>query len=394
MALKMISLLLLGTLNAEAMDSNEAAKAMSKFVQVPATSMARPSVTVDNGATFATASDAMLETVADLEKQSQELKAEYQGLRARVEKLSQADVNASISAPSSSLGFAALVASLGLAATMGVAAVKKYMGQGRQGSESATAFQIPLVARAPQRAGPIVMESLSDLQQLQEDLPGPPGYWDPLSLAEQTFAISDVQGEEATIGWLRHAEIKHGRVAMAGFLGFCAHCTPLVSGEHTILPYRGYVAGVSPQEQWDNIPLYGKLQILVLVGMLESYGEGAGDPDGYVHYMKGGKPGYFPPIAGRAGPGGQVNLDLWDPFKLVANTSAEKNARGLKVEILNGRLAMIGLFSLLAESAVPGSVPPITLGLEAAGIDSFPQYSGNIMVPFSNDFSLLEKFSS
>ena len=44
------------------------------------------------------------------------------------------------------------------------------------------------------------------------------------------------------------------------------------------------VAGCTPQEQWDNIPLYGKLQIFVLVGMLESYGEGASQPDGYVHY--------------------------------------------------------------------------------------------------------------
>merc|ERR1719377_505076 len=233
----------------------------------------------------------MLETVADLEKQSQETRAEYQRLRARIEKMSQADVNASISAPSSSLGFAALIASLGLAATMGVAAVKKYMGQGQQGAESATAFQIPLVARAPQRAGPIVMESLGDLQQLQNDLPGPPGYWDPLGLGSKNFWD---QGEVATIGFLRQAEIKHGRVAMAGFLGFCAQCTPLVSGNHAILPYRGYVAGVTPQEQWENIPLIGKLQILILVGMLESYGEGAGNPEGYVHYMRGGKPGYYP----------------------------------------------------------------------------------------------------
>ena len=71
---------------------------------------------------------------------------------------------------------------------------------------------------------------------------------------------------------------------MAAFLGFIAQCTPLVSGEHKFLPYRGYVAGCTPQEQWDNIPLYGKLQIFVLVGMLESYGEGASQPDGYVHY--------------------------------------------------------------------------------------------------------------
>ena len=153
-------------------------------------------------------------------------------------------------------------------------------------------------------------ESLSDLKALQQSLPGPPNdYFDPLNLATMTFDWGP-QGEEATIGWLRHSEIKHGRVAMAGFLGFIAHCTPLVSGEHKFLPYRGYVAGVTPQEQWDNIPLYGKLQILVAIGMLESYGEGAGDPEGYTHYMKGGKPGYYPPIAGRAG-FGQVTLNLW-----------------------------------------------------------------------------------
>ena len=44
-------------------------------------------------------------------------------------------------------------------------------------------------------------------------------------------------------------------------------------GEHTTLPYRGFAADVTPQEQWDNIPVIGKLQILTFVGMLESYGE-------------------------------------------------------------------------------------------------------------------------
>jgi hypothetical protein len=109
-------------LNAEAVDSNEAAKAMSKFVQAPGTRMSHPAIPV------ATASDAMFQHVADLEIESQEMKVAYQHLRARIvgiEKLSQADVNASISAPSSSGWFAALIASLGLAGTMGVVAVKK-----------------------------------------------------------------------------------------------------------------------------------------------------------------------------------------------------------------------------------------------------------------------------
>ena len=76
------------------------------------------------------------------------------------------------------------------------------------------------------------------------------------------------------------------------------------------------------------------------------------------------------------------SLRTQDPFNLVQNNSAEKKARGLKSEILNGRAAMVGLMGLLSASSVPGSVPFL------AGIEGFPQYSGNVMVPFSNDFSL------
>jgi hypothetical protein len=255
---------------------------------------------------------------------------------------------------------------------------------------TAAAYVAP---QAPKSAS--ALNSKAELEALAEangDFLGSTlGFWDPLGVTNLDFWGL---GEEGTIGYLRHAEIKHGRVAMAGFLGFCAQSTPLVAGEHSLPyryrgesltyptpPYRGFVENVSPQEQWDNIPLIGKLQILVFVGMLESYGEGAGQPDGYVHYTKGGLPGYFPPIEGRIGPFPIGNLNLYKPFDIFPEQSEDEKARGRQVEINNGRLAMLGLISLLTESNGL-IVPPLD------GIEGFPKYAGNVMIPFSADFSL------
>ncbi|KAK7234616.1 chlorophyll A-B binding protein, partial [Aureococcus anophagefferens] len=198
---------------------------------------------------------------------------------------------------------------------------------------------------------------------------GPDSRRDPLGALDTNFWGL---GNEGTIGYLRHAEIKHGRVAMAAFLGYLAGSTELVSGPHKILPYRGYEPGLTPPEQWDAIPLYGKLQIIVLVGMLESYGEIL-DP----HYTNGGLPGYYPPIKGKRP---ELVFNLFDPFGFFEQDSPEKKARGRLAEINNGRLAMLGIFSILSEAGAPGSVPALQ-GL-------IPAYDGNVMIPFSGDFSI------
>jgi hypothetical protein len=193
------------------------------------------------------------------------------------------------------------------------------------------------------------------------------GLWDPLGCLSLDFWTL---GNEATIGYLRHAEIKHGRVAMAAFLGYLAQSTPVVSGPHAKLPYPGYESGLTPPEQWDAIPLAVKLQIFGIIGMLESYGEILPQ-----HYCNGGLPGYYPPIKGNRF---ELIFNLYDPFNWFDEN--KDKVRGRQVEINNGRLAMLGIFSILAESKVPGSVPLIT-GL-------IPEYSGDYMVPFEADFSL------
>ena len=179
-----------------------------------------------------------------------------------------------------------------------------------------------LVAPAAPRATVKVQETKADLERLCAENPTAlpfEGIWDPLGCADFNFWGL---GNEATIGYLRHAEIKHGRIAMAGFLGFFVQSPgnfigDIVSGDHAILPYRGYVAGCTPQEQWANIPMIGKLQILTAVGMLESYGEGAGYPESYTHYTKGGQPGYYPPIKGKGPAWKSTNNSSLGPFKQI-----------------------------------------------------------------------------
>merc|ERR1711937_1125237 len=136
------------------------------------------------------------------------------------------------------------------------------------------------------------VETKDDLETLAKGLNPLVGFYDPLNLAEAEFWE---QSNEATIGFLRHAEIKHGRVAMAGFVGFCVHANGIhfpwkVPGDELCAP------GVSPPALWQNIPAEAKWQILLTIGLIEFYSEAAmaKSPGQGGHYMRGGKPGLFP----------------------------------------------------------------------------------------------------
>ena len=106
--------------------------------------------------------------------------------------------------------------------------------------------------------------------------------WDPLGLAEG--------GSDETIAWYRHSEIKHGRVAMAAFVGWwtvgagvrfpgeLAHGLDFAS-----IPSHGL-------EAWDAVPGWGKAQMLLFAGLIELHDEIFFSRRG-THYMRGGTPG-------------------------------------------------------------------------------------------------------
>uniref|UniRef100_A0A7S0L514 Chloroplast light harvesting protein n=1 Tax=Coccolithus braarudii TaxID=221442 RepID=A0A7S0L514_9EUKA len=220
------------------------------------------------------------------------------------------------------------------------------------------------------------METTADLEKLAKELNPVLGFWDPFGLTGD-IGLGGVEQSEA-IGFLRHAEIKHGRVAMAAFVGYLVGA----SGAHfpwNLTPdvsYASIAEAGSPQAQWDATPTAAKLQILGFIGFLEVMSETQYvlELSGEKHYMRGGKPGAFPSLKAVPWPH-PIPLDLFDPFGFSKNKSPEAKAKGLVTELNNGRLAMWGILAFVSESKVPGSVPALK-GLIAP-------YSGETMAPFS-----------
>ena len=158
------------------------------------------------------------------------------------------------------------------------------------------------------------------------------GYYDPLGLIKKGVENGE---ESTTIGWYRHAEIKHGRVAMAAFVGFCVQSNgisfpwALTGGESPIM-FSDIAAAGGPGDQWDALPTAAKMQIIAFVGLLELWSEytGQGFVGGEKHYVYGGKPGYFPSFQPLRDTIGQPPLDLWDPVRLHQEDVSREEGEG------------------------------------------------------------------
>lgn len=229
----------------------------------------------------------------------------------------------------------------------------------------------------------------NELKTIAKELNPIVGFYDPLQLSEAGFWSLSNSG---TVGFLRQAEIKHGRVAMAAFVGYC-----IQSNWHW--PWNMSLDGspfpsidLSPEAQWDAIPFNAKLQIIFVVGFLEFWDELGGNiaestalgmEERIVmpHYTKGRMPGRYPSFQNFRDIVHWVP-DLYDPAGSISKDkkfTEEKKTEGRLAEINNGRLAMIGIMGFLVADKIPGAVPLLK--------DIAQSYDGNTMIPFANDFT-------
>jgi len=252
----------------------------------------------------------------------------------------------------------------------------------RMAEESWTAEAAKFVIGAQRVDKPWTSNEIKDAEGLKElalKLNPVVGYWDPLRIGDT---------EPELIGWFRHAEIKHGRIAMFGFVGFLVQNAGIyfpwnLQGVKGLsappLSHAEISAAGGPLDQWDALPTPAKVQIFFVIACLEFWGESsyALNAAGQQHYVRGGKPGFYPSFAPIRDSGlGQPTLDLFDPTGASKKKTPEQKERGLLVELNNGRLAMIGMIGLVSASK----------GLIVPGLDSLPlkPYAGEVMAPFSS----------
>jgi len=226
------------------------------------------------------------------------------------------------------------------------------------------------------------ISTVAGMEELAKKLNPTIGFFDPLGILREDESLKE------TIGWFRHAEIKHGRVAMAAFVGYCVQangiCFPwniqgpiggFLGNDLPTISFADISAAGGPADQWDALPTAAKVQIICVIGFLEMWSEtsAALEMDGQKHYVRGGKPGYFPTFKDRFPH--TVPLNLWDPFGFTKNMTPERKEKALLAEINNGRLAQIGIFGLISASK----------GLQVPGLDSLgiKPYAGEVMSPFT-----------
>merc|ERR1711935_546933 len=164
----------------------------------------------------------------------------------------------------------------------------------------------------------------------------PLGFWDPLGLAEDTESFPR----------RRAVEIKHGRIAMAAFVGMLVQELGInfpgsidLAGD---VPFASIMKDGMGFPALANVPTTGLLQIGLFGLFAESVAMPAGQYTGGPQNLPGGYDGnsYIIPTI----PGGY-------PFQTQIEDVEERD-RALNVEIQNGRAAMLGVLGAMMHSCL------------------------------------------
>ena len=179
------------------------------------------------------------------------------------------------------------------------------------------------------RSSPVTMQSAGSVRgsDYAKTLPaaGPFGYFDPLGLA------SDLEPD--AVRYYREVELKHGRVAMLGALGFLVgeQFHPLFGGDIDVPSYVAYQQ-TPLQEFWPSVVLSIGVAEFFSIVTIEGFGVKSEFPSGETR------------IAGDF---------KFDPLGLKPKDTAGLESMQAK-EINNGRLAMIGMAGMVVQEVVTG----------------------------------------
>jgi len=165
-------------------------------------------------------------------------------------------------------------------------------------------------------------------------------YWDKITME---------WGTADTGKYIRAAELKHGRAAMLGTVGFAFHKLGFTFNNISPHEYLSVTQGIkfadlqamTPMEAVLKVPAEGFTQVFGIIAVIELY---------ELTHMNGKFKGEQT-VAPGLQPGGLTGDLGWNPLQ-VAVTDDRRLA-----ELQNARLAMVCIMAWLAHDAIPGSVP-------------------------------------
>jgi len=162
------------------------------------------------------------------------------------------------------------------------------------------------------------------------------GLWDPLRISTEFWESEGDVSPRRGLAWFREAEIKHGRVAMAAFVGYCiqANAKFLFDWAPDLLSEGTLDVPLRPEDQWASLSEDVKGYGLLLCGLIELFGIPFDKDTGRVDDEPRAIRGYHP----------------WFQFSKI---TPQRQAK----EINNGRLAMLAMAAFYYAQVIPGSVP-------------------------------------